>query len=166
MSFSLQRMSATILNRVVVVVAVVLSIYIYQCGLQKVCGVPILDSIVRNHIQVVAPLGTIDAEVAQTSAARRLGLSGRTSLSSGKGMMFIFETPGKYGFWMKDMKFDLDIMWIDEEGRIVTIERDVTPDTYPATFINSVNAVRVLELPAGSAEKYGLFLGSKVSFID
>jgi uncharacterized membrane protein (UPF0127 family) len=138
----------------------------YQCGFQKVCGVPIIDRMIRNHMTVVAPLGTIDTEVVDTKPSRELGLSGRGSLPKDGGMLFGFDRPGVYGFWMKDMKFSLDLIWIDSNGQVVTIERDVKPETYPTVFKNSVNALYVLEIAAGEAEKKGIFLGSKVKMVD
>jgi uncharacterized membrane protein (UPF0127 family) len=117
-------------------------------------------------MSIVAPLGTIDVEVVDTKPSRELGLSGRSSLPKDGGMLFGFDRPGVYGFWMKDMKFPLDLIWIDSTGQVVTIERDVKPDTYPAVFKNNVNALYVLEITGGEAEKKGIFLGTKVKMVD
>ena len=63
---------------------------------------------------------------------------------------------------MKDMLFSLDILWINNDGVVVEVERNITPTTYPKTFINSSAATYVLEINAGEAEKRGLYIGSKV----
>lgn len=60
------------------------------------------------------------AEVAQSSAAQSKGLSGRTGLSKSSAMLFPFSEPSRYQFWMKDMQFDIDILWI-QDSRVVDI---------------------------------------------
>jgi uncharacterized membrane protein (UPF0127 family) len=69
---------------------------------------------------------------------------------------------------MKDMKFALDIIWINQNGIVVNIERDVSPETYKEkkTYINQADASYVLEVNAGMAEKFGLYLGSKVKITE
>ena len=85
-----------------------------------------------------------------------------------EAMLFIFDAPGRYGFWMKDMNFPLDIIWINQNGIVVDIERNVTPETYnqKKTYINQSEASYVLEINAGMAAKFGLYLGSKVKIVD
>jgi uncharacterized membrane protein (UPF0127 family) len=115
---------------------------------------------------VLMPKGAIEVEVANTKASRELGLSGRKSMTDDEGLLFVFDTPGRYGFWMKDMKFPLDIIWINQNGIVVDIERNLTPDTYPKPYINDSDATYVLEINAGLAQHFGLYLGSKVKIID
>ena len=105
---------------------------------------------------------TIQIEIADTDAERNLGLSGRPSLPEGRGLFFIFDIPGKYGFWMKDMNFPIDIVWIDESWHVVAVERDVPPDSYPKIFY-PVRAIKyVLELPAGTAALKRIDVGAPV----
>src|SRR3989344_5408813 len=68
---------------------------------------------------------TITVEVVVTDETRRLGLSGRSTLPEGSGMFFIFDTPGLYAFWMKDMHFSIDIVWIDENFVVVDMDKNV-----------------------------------------
>ncbi len=68
----------------------------------------------------------INAEVADTAEERRQGLSGKDSLSANSGMLFVFDGKTKNPFWMKDMNFPIDIIWIDE-GKIVGIEKNAQP---------------------------------------
>ena len=56
----------------------------------------------------------IIAHVSDTLETRGLGLSGRISLEEGRGMLFVFDTPGRYGFWMKDMNLSIDIIYISD----------------------------------------------------
>lgn len=62
---------------------------------------------------------TFAVSVADTPSERSLGLSGKSALENDEGMLFVFRENGRYGFWMKDMKFSIDIVWIDENRRIV-----------------------------------------------
>lgn len=105
---------------------------------------------------------TIVAEVASTEAARERGLSGRDSLAPGSGMLFVFDHDDKFGFWMKDMKFAIDIVWLDASGTVLTIAPDLSPSTYPNAFYPSRPARYVLEVPAGFAKGHGVAEGSKV----
>lgn len=102
---------------------------------------------------------SIPVEIADTDAERNLGLSGRAILENGHGLLFIFDTSSKYGFWMKDMRFPIDIVWIDENWRIISVTRNVAPETYPKVF-EPERAIRyALELNAGEAEKFGIDTG-------
>ena len=142
------------------------SMYGFKCLVTKVCGEVMIDKFVRHDITVLMPKGALEAELADTRASRELGLSGRTSMGDDEGLLFAFDKPGRYGFWMKDMQFPLDIIWINENGIVVSIERGLTPESYPKTFMNQSEASYVLEINAGLAERFGLYLGSKVKMTD
>lgn len=94
---------------------------------------------------------TITLERAETEYARQQGLSGREGLQTDTGMLFVFEEPGQYPFWMRDMRFSIDIVWLDEQFTVVHVENDVAPETYPELFAPTRDALYVLELPAGEA---------------
>lgn len=78
-------------------------------------------------------------------------------------MLFIFEEPGLYGFWMKDMKFDIDMIWLDKKGTVVHLEAAVPADSYPQIYYPSVPASYVLELNSGESEQLGLDIGDIVN---
>lgn len=146
---------------------IVVIAYGYKCGLEKVCGVSAVEKVVRGEKEIILPKGKVYAEVVETAAARALGLSGRSGLSKDEAMLFVFDHPGKYGFWMKDMLFPIDIIWINQEGIVVHVERNATPESYfnnnpPQTFVNTPDAKYVLELASGQADIFGLYLGTKV----
>lgn len=105
---------------------------------------------------------TVMVDVADTPALRQLGLSGRPSLSDGEGMLFVFEEDGRWAIWMKDMLFSIDILWLDAQGRVVSIAEDVSPETYPQSFTPSEPARYVLEIPAGSVARYGIAEGGQI----
>lgn len=101
-------------------------------------------------------------ELADTPALRTLGLSGREEVPDDYGMLFIFDEDGKHSFWMKDMRVSIDIIWIAADGRIVHIEKEVSPDTYPAVFVPETPARYALETRAGYAEDHGWGIGTEL----
>ena len=105
----------------------------------------------------------IRVEIAGTSAERVRGLSGRRDLTPGSGLLFVFPASAIYGFWMKEMRFPIDIVWIGEDLRIVHIAADVAPETYPKVFKPPEPARYVLEMPATSMRKMGVKPGTEVT---
>jgi hypothetical protein len=67
------------------------------------------QSVYRRDTTVKVTNNYIDAEVASNDTQKELGLSNRTCIGVNQGMLFVFDKPGKYDFWMKDMKFPIDI---------------------------------------------------------
>ena len=106
----------------------------------------------------------IQVEIADDQSERVQGLSGRNELKIGVGLLFIFDILDMHGIWMKDMNFPIDIIWFDENKKIVSIEKNVEPSTYPNVFIPSQNALYVLELNAGDVELYGIEIGQGFVF--
>lgn len=102
---------------------------------------------------------TVAVEIADTYEARMQGLSGRSALPQGSGMLFVFEREGEWGIWMKDMQFSIDIIWADTDGRVVSVAHKVSPETYPNAFYPAKPARYVLEVPAGFAASRGIVEG-------
>ena len=100
--------------------------------------------------------------IADTPTKHALGLSGRKELSSGHGMLFIFETSGNHTFWMKDMNFAIDILWINEYNEIIHILEHIASETYPTVFTSPEEALYVLEFPAGTVAETGIKLDDKI----
>jgi uncharacterized membrane protein (UPF0127 family) len=95
---------------------------------------------------------TFSVEVADTEATREKGLGGRDTLAQGAGMLFVFERAGNWGFWMKDTRVPLDIVWARADGTIVSVARGVATSTYPRVFYPATpDAMYVLEVNAGAA---------------
>jgi hypothetical protein len=108
----------------------------------------------------------ITLEVRDTQAGRALGLMGREKLDDDEGMLFVFEKPGIYSFWMKNMKISIDMIWIDSSGVIVHIEEDVPPCVTDSCDIYSpgAEAVQVIETSASFVTRYDVVVGDKVEF--
>lgn len=115
--------------------------------------------------EVVIAGQTLRAELALTPESQAQGLSDRNSLAEDAGMLFVFDRPGKYPFWMKDMNFAIDIIWIGEDLRIVYIKKDARPESYPEAFGPGKDAKYVLEVVSGFSEKNNLKEGDKVEFL-
>ena len=96
---------------------------------------------------------TYTTEVVTTPAEWEQGLSGRAPLAEGTGMLFVFDNPGNYGFWMKDMNFPLDIIWVGSDFHIVHIEKNLAPSTYPTVYYPNAQSLYVLEILAGQTDK-------------
>jgi len=106
----------------------------------------------------------IQTEIADTPAKRELGLSGRPRLLENEGLLFIFDQPDQYKFWMKDMNFPIDIIWLDENKKIVDITTNLATSTYPNSFTSLSPAKYVLELNAGFTAKNNIKVGNQASW--
>jgi uncharacterized membrane protein (UPF0127 family) len=106
--------------------------------------------------------GYFNFEVADTSIERERGLSGRSPLADTDAMLFVFEQPDKHCFWMKDMKFSIDILWFDADKKLVYEKRGATPESYPENFCSDVPAKYTVEVTTGVAEKNQLKIGDKL----
>jgi uncharacterized membrane protein (UPF0127 family) len=104
-------------------------------------------------------------EVAKTDEARNQGLSGRDSLPPGTGMLFLFDRPDRYSFWMEKMRFPIDIVFLTN-GTIVNIANKVQPPktpTEPPATVRPLQAFnQVIEIPAGDADALGLKVGQRI----
>jgi uncharacterized membrane protein (UPF0127 family) len=112
---------------------------------------------------------SVNAKVVSKASDRKKGLSKQDSLPLNQGMLFVFDSSGLYPFWMKDMKFSIDIIWIDEEKRIVSIAHNAVPepgvdDEDLILYRPSAEAKYVLEINAGLSRVNGLEQGDIVNF--
>ncbi len=108
---------------------------------------------------------TFNVEIADTKNLTEKGLSGHLPLASNEGMFFVFKKADIYGFWMKEMLFAIDIIWLDQDFKIVHMEKDVKPETYPKIFYPSGPAMYVLEIASGESDKLALKIGDPVRFV-
>ena len=124
------------------------------------------------------PRGTIkvddvplEVQIADTEPRRVRGLMFQDQLPYDQGMIFVFDKPGLYSLWMLNMQFSLDMMWFDENGKIVHIEKDVPPckTALEITTCQSVvpegEALYVLEVTAGFVDQNNITEDSVLSII-
>jgi uncharacterized membrane protein (UPF0127 family) len=135
-----------------------------QLSQQSSQSIKIAISVNSSEVPRQLPL---TVEVVSNPARIARGLSGRSEIGS-DGMLFVFPAAGEYQFWMKEMLFALDIIWI-RDGRVTGIEANV-PFPDPATPLNKLPRYSppglvdmVLEVPAGFAARQGIEVGSEVA---
>jgi len=174
------RLTYSLLGVFFILLALVVSFYFQyratERDLNRIVQVDLVDSDVKiqeidpNNWQTIYPnpkpikIGKTDAQasVARTMSERITGLSGTPFLPEELVKLFIFDTPGLHSIWMKDMNYPLDIIWADSEGKIVYLEEDVSPDSFPNFFTPTVPAKYVIEANAGFIVKNGVLVGQMV----
>ena len=118
-------------------------------------------------VPLTLPSGKVlQAEVMVSDEDRAMGLMFRPSLPLDRGMIFLFGTSDFHGIWMKNCKFPIDILWLDEERRVVHVAEAVPPcKAEPCPVYNPMRkASWVIELNAGQARREKAVLGSTVRF--
>jgi hypothetical protein len=99
--------------------------------------------------------------IAKTQAEREKGLSGKDQLPQDEGMLFLFDKPDYYEFWMKDMKFPLDMIFIND-NKVVDIFPEVSDKNQTIKEKSRQPADKVLEINSGITKKYGFKIGDSV----
>lgn len=146
----------------IIVAAIIIYFYYYNIAYTVFSPLPKTAKITT----VVINTAIIPVEIAQGMRAVQKGLSGRTALDADKGMLFIFSSAARYGFWMPNMRFPIDIIWMNN-GKVVDISHDVSNDfnlLKPRLYRPTEPAQYVLEVNAGFARKKRIKIGDAVSF--
>lgn len=122
----------------------------------------------RPVVFKVARVGeaSVKVEVVESLPAQQRGLSGRASLAPDSGMLFIYQDKDIRYFWMPDMNFVLDVLWI-ADGVVVGLQENIpfaSVDGSIPRFKSPVPVDMVLELNSGWIEKYGIKVGDKVEY--
>ncbi len=118
------------------------------------------NSAIINTASVEIGDTIFNVDVVDTDTERTQGLSGLESLAEDEGMLFVFEKSGIYPFWMKDMSFPIDIIWISENLKVVYVKENATPQSFPEVFTPDNSALYVLEVSAG------ITTGKKIKIAD
>ena len=105
----------------------------------------------------------LTVEVADTSAGRGRGLMGRTSLDAESGMIFVWQSPVREGFWMKDTLIPLSIAFISADGTIIDIQ-DMEPETV-TSHIPPQPYILAIEVNQGYFERHGIGIGDKAELM-
>ena len=118
--------------------------------------------------QVCAGETCVDVEIVSSAADMKRGLQGRGSLEEGQGMLFVFPDDYLHQFWMKDMKFSIDIIWLSHDRRVVFVSADVPAcQADPCPLYRPTQPARyVLEVPVGFASQHKIQPGTDLSFKD
>jgi hypothetical protein len=116
----------------------------------------------RETVTVTLGASEIETFVAKDENSRARGLGGIETLVQNTGMLFIFDTSDLWGIWMKDMKISIDVIWLDEKGNIVSVEENMSPETYPKIFFPTTRSRYVLEVSAGTFRASGALRGDTI----
>lgn len=109
--------------------------------------------------------GVFRTRVAKTEEERAKGLSGSSSLGNGNAMLLVFDHEQEWGIWMKDMKYPIDIVWLNKDKKVVHIVKNAPPESYPfESFVNKKPAKYVLELPAGTVDEKAIVIDMQAIF--
>lgn len=107
----------------------------------------------KTQIQIKNKIYTLF--IADTEEKRARGLSGIAIMKDKEGMLFIFEKPDYHLFWMKDMRFPLDFIFLNG-NKVIDLLSNINPSTYPQTFTSKSPSDKVIELKAGEINKLNL----------
>ena len=94
-----------------------------------------------------------DIELATTISSQDIGLSSRSCFPLNGALIFLFPVDDKFGIWMKNMNFPIDVVWLDKDKKVVTILKDMQPSSYPKSYYPSSDARFVIELNSGQVDK-------------
>ncbi|MGN6628953.1 MAG: DUF192 domain-containing protein [Candidatus Nitrosocosmicus sp.] len=131
--------------------------FVYAQNINNNTGLP------TSYVKIKSLVIYVDLAITPDQQAK--GLSIKNSLNDSEGMLFPFDKPGDYSFWMKDMKFPIDILWIDTNNKIVHIEKNLQPCIFfllcPSYSPHS-NSKYVLEINADLTTRNNITVGDSV----
>jgi len=116
----------------------------------------------------------LTADLAITDDQKTKGLAIKDDLKENESMLFVYEQPSRQGFWMKDMKFPIDIIWLDSNGTVVHIEHNLQPCISILNAGSSIlncpiytpdkDSLYVLETISGFSQKHDVKIGTNIDF--
>lgn len=119
----------------------------------------------QPHTTVRIGDGVYKTRVATTEEDRTKGLSGTAKLHEGDALLLVFDRESEWSIWMKDMKYPIDIVWLNKDKKVVHIVKNAPPESYPyESFVSKRPAKYILELPAGTVEKKSIIIDSQAAF--
>ena len=128
----------------------------------------IYESIPTVHLRTINVVcganNQFKAYVAANDMNREKGLSIFHKITSDESMIFVFDSAQKYSIWMKGMKFPIDIVWLDQNKKIVDIKSHVAVNSYPESFAPSSDSLYVMEFNAGTMDNSNIKIGDVCSF--
>jgi uncharacterized membrane protein (UPF0127 family) len=120
-----------------------------------------------RQVNVIVNGVVLVADIAATDEQRSKGLSVKDGLAENEAMLFVLDNEGEHTFWMKNMKFPIDIIWIDTDKTVVHIEHNLQPcssELFCPTYKPNDESLYVLETVGGFAERHDIVKGTIVEF--
>lgn len=141
--------------------AIVLAIII---GLGTLAVAVLIISSQLNKTTISIGSGVFNSKVAYDESARVKGLNGTSSLGSNQAMLFVFPSDDRWTMTTADMKYSIDIVWLNQNYEVVYLVKDASSNSKPTEFTPTLRTRYVIELPSGSIEKYGIKISDKAVF--
>lgn len=107
----------------------------------------------------------IKVVLADDTNERTVGLSNYTELYQDEGMLFVFDTPDYYSFWMRKMDFPIDIIWINENKEVIYIKENADPALFPESYKTDTKALYTLEVVSGFVDDHEVGIGDLVDWV-
>lgn len=150
------------MNKIIIIFGLILALIagvaIYQFSKNQITQM-------KTDAKVSFPKHTFSVETVKDSKAQQIGLTKYNSIKSDQGMLFVFDKPDTYSFWMKNMKFPIDIIFINGDSVVSFVEnaKPVNADVAnPPIYSPTDPADKVVEIQAGLVKKYNIKKGDKV----
>ncbi len=157
-------MKKLVIVYVVLIIAVIL-LAVFRLGGGLTSLLPFVGG---NKTDATAKIGetTINLEVSKSTEELQKGLSGRDDLPEDQGMIFVFEEKAQHSFWMKEMRFPIDIIFIDDTTVKQVVENAAPSGQVPNLTIYTPDSPvnLVLEVNAGKAKELGIKEGTTIEF--
>lgn len=117
----------------------------------------------NNQKIIIIANNKYKVEIAKTKKQREIGLSNKKKLNNSDGMLFIYSQPMQVDYWMKDMYFDIDILWI-KENKVIGFEKNVSYLDQKEVYHSPGSIDMVLELISGTIDKNNLKIGDNIVY--
>ncbi|MEK0318897.1 MAG: DUF192 domain-containing protein [Nitrosopumilus sp.] len=130
-----------------------------------------LESVEFPHGTIMVDEVPLQVQIADSEPRRIRGLMFQDQLPYDQGMIFVFEKPGLYSLWMLNMQFSLDMIWFDQDGKVVHIEKNIPPCktaleiTTCQSIIPDAESVYILEVTSGFVKQNNITKNSILSII-
>lgn len=107
--------------------------------------------------------GVFRTEVALNNISREIGLSGRSEIGDDQALLMVFPNESKWGIWMKNMNFPIDVVWLNKEKKVISVVKNFSPDDAITRYPTSP-ALYVIEFPAGTTDEKSIEVGKTALF--
>lgn len=104
----------------------------------------------------------VTLEVADTRFKQTRGLTNRKRPDDAYGMLYVLEEPSRYAYWMKDMLFSTDVIWLDEQYRVIDLEASLSAENSSQIYEPDQPALFVLEFPDGFVKRHAVKKGERI----
>ncbi len=145
-----------LLMSLILITVSMVCIVLWNIPKSKHVSLPTVNAFIDTKPYVLYAPNSVDEQ--------RRGLAIFDQISDNEGMIFRGNPVGQQGIWMKDMKFDIDVLWIDKDNTIIYLEKNISKASYPKIYQNPENtsSAYIIELASGQIEKNGFSLGEIV----